>query len=193
MPSAGKVPLSARSWTSSCLPRLDDRSRAIQNLGGIANVTFLPRNCTADDVISFDCGPANMVIDRLVARLSQGRELFDEDGRRAARGEVSPELLAELLAHPYFERKPPKTSRGPEDFGEDFVDKLMRSAAKLSLREDSMVSTATQLTVEAIARHYERYLPHLPDEVVLTGGGAHNLEIRRRLARQAASFRDAAP
>ena len=144
-------------------------------------MTFLPRNCTADDVISFDCGPANMVIDRLVARLSQGRELFDEDGRRAARGEVSPELLAELLAHPYLERKPPKTSRGPEDFGEDFVDKLMRSAAKLSLREDSMVSTATQLTVEAIASHYERYLPHLPDEVVLTGGGAHNLEIRRRL------------
>ena len=161
--------------------RLDDRSRAIQNLGGIANVTFLPRHCTARDVISFDCGPANMVIDRLVSRLTHGRELFDEDGRRAARGDVSPELLAALSTHPYLRREPPKTSRGPEDFGEEFVDQLIASAAALSLTDDSMVSTATQFTIECIAGHYERYFPYLPDEVVLTGGGAHNLEIRRRL------------
>jgi anhydro-N-acetylmuramic acid kinase len=161
--------------------RLDDRSRAIQNLGGIANVTFLRRNCTTDDVISFDCGPANMVIDRLVARFSHGRQLFDEDGRRAARGEVNAELLADLLTHPYLKRNPPKTSRGPEDFGEGFVDQLIHSAAALSLTEDSVISTATQFTVECIADHYERFLPYLPDEVVLTGGGAHNLEIRRRL------------
>ncbi len=161
--------------------RLDDRSRAIQNLGGIANVTFLPRNCRAEDVISFDCGPANMVMDRLVARLTRGRQLFDEDGRRAARGDVSTELLAELLTHPFLEREPPKTSRGPEDFGEEFVDGLIRSAGALCLSDDSMVSTATQFTVECVASHYERYFPYLPDEVVLTGGGAHNLEIRRRL------------
>ena len=161
--------------------RLDDRSRAIQNLGCIANVTFLPRNCTAGDVISFDCGPANMVIDRLVARLTEGRELLDEDGRRAARGGVSPELLAELLTHPYLKREPPKTSRGPEDFGEEFVDQLIESSAALSLSDDAMVSTATQFTIECVASHYEQYFPYLPDEVVLTGGGAHNPEIRRRL------------
>jgi len=160
---------------------LDGRSRAIQNLGGIANVTFVPRDCTAEDVVSFDCGPANMVIDRLVARLTDGRQLFDEDGRRAARGAVNADLLGELLAHPYLKRDPPKTSRGPEDFGEDFVDRLVQLAAALSLSEDSMISTATQYTVECIADHYERYFPYLPDEVVLTGGGAHNLEIRRRM------------
>ena len=144
-------------------------------------MTFLPRDCAAEDVISFDCGPGNMVIDRLVARLTQGRQTFDADGERAARGEVSAELLADLLTHPYLKRVPPKTSRGPEDFGEDFVGQLINSAAALGLSEDSMISTATQFTVECIADQYERYLPQLPDEIVLAGGGAHNLEIRRRL------------
>jgi anhydro-N-acetylmuramic acid kinase len=161
--------------------RLDDRSRAIQNLGGIANVTFLGRNCSAEDVISFDCGPANMVVDRLVAHFTGGEAEYDKDGERAARGRVSEELLAELLEHPFLRRDPPKTSRGPEDFGEEFVKELIRSAEALALTEDSMISTATQFTVECMADHYERYFPYLPDEVVLTGGGAHNLEIRRRL------------
>lgn len=161
--------------------RLNDRSRAIQNLGGIANVTYLPRYCSADDVMSFDTGPANMVIDRLVARLTQGRQTFDENGGRAARGGVNSEIMAELMTHPFLEREPPKTSRGPEDFGEEFVEQLMVSAAALSLTEDSMISTATQYTVECIADAYERFLPFLPDEIILTGGGAHNLEIRRRL------------
>jgi anhydro-N-acetylmuramic acid kinase len=164
--------------------RLDDRARAIQNLGGIANVTFIPRNCTAEGVLSFDCGPANMVIDKLVAQLTHGRELYDEDGKRAARGEVSTELLADLMTHPYLRRDPPKTSRGPEDFGDDFVEGLISSASALSLSEDSMVATATQFTVECIADHYERYFPYLPDEIVLAGGGAHNLEIRRRLGQR---------
>ena len=91
------------------------------------------------------------------------------------------ELLAELMTHPFLKRRPPKTSRGPEDFGEEFVEQLIRSAKALSLSDDSMISTATQYSVETIADAYERFLPLLPDEIVLTGGGAHNLEIRRRL------------
>lgn len=161
--------------------RLDDRARVIQNLGGIANLTFVPPHCAPEDLISFDCGPANMVIDRLITRLTHGRSAFDEDGRRAAQAPVSAELLVELMAHPFLRKQPPKTSRGPEDFGESFVERLLASARQLALNENTMISTATQYTVECMADAYERFLPRLPDEVVLAGGGAHNLEIRRRL------------
>ena len=161
--------------------RLDDRSRAIQNLGGIANVTFLGRNCSAEDVISFDCGPANMVVDRLVAHFTGGEAEYDKDGepRGSWSGKRGTPRRTSRASVP--EKGSPEDLRGPEDFGEEFVKELIRSAEALALTEDSMISTATQFTVECMADHYERYFPYLPDEVVLTGGGAHNLEIRRRL------------
>jgi len=162
--------------------RLDDRARAIQNLGGIANVTYLPSNSTLDDLLAFDCGPANMVIDRLTAIFTDGRELYDEDGRRAERGTVHPELLAKLMQHPYLAIPPPKTSRGPEEFGEEFVRRLLADAQAFALAPDDILATATQYSVECMADHYVRFFPRLPDEVVLTGGGAHNLSLRRRLA-----------
>jgi anhydro-N-acetylmuramic acid kinase len=173
---------------------LDGRARAIQNLGGIANVTYLPEDCRLDQVLSFDCGPANMVIDRLIARFTGGRELYDEDGARAARGTPNEALLRRMLAHPYLALPPPKTSRGPEDFGEPFVDWLLAEAAPLGLDEDSILATATQYSVECMARHYERFFPALPDEVVLTGGGAHNRTLvqgmRERLPSCAIRFHD---
>jgi anhydro-N-acetylmuramic acid kinase len=162
--------------------QLDDRSRAIQNLGGIANVTYLPSRCTLDDLLAFDCGPANMVIDRLITTFTDGHELYDVDGKRAERGTVHRALLAKLMQHPYLALTPPKTSRGPEEFGEAFVRDLLHEARKHNLEEDDILATATQYSAECMADHYERFFPQLPDEVVLTGGGAHNLSLRRRLS-----------
>jgi anhydro-N-acetylmuramic acid kinase len=161
--------------------RLDDRARAIQNIGGIANVTYLPSRCTLDQLRSFDCGPGNMVIDRLIAQFSGGRQLYDPDGARAARGTVHEELLAKLLTHPYLALEPPKTSRGPEEFGEPFVHWMLEEADLFTLDEDAIIATATQYSAECIAGHYERFFPRLPHEVVLTGGGAHNKSLVQRL------------
>ena len=109
------------------------RPRIIQNIGGIGNLTFLPPRATLGDVIAFDTGPGNMVMDALVAALTRGRQTFDRDGRLAARGRVSEKLLAEMLSHPFLRRRPPKTT-GREEFGELFVGRLLSSARRLRLR-----------------------------------------------------------
>ena len=96
------------------------RPRIVQNIGGIGNLTFLPPRAELDDVIAFDTGPGNMVMDAVVAALTRGRQTFDRDGRWAARGQVSEKLLAEMMAHPFLRRRPPKTT-GREEFGEMFV------------------------------------------------------------------------
>jgi anhydro-N-acetylmuramic acid kinase len=160
---------------------IDDRVRAIQNIGGIANVTYLPSRCTLEEVQSFDCGPGNMMIDCLVAHYTRGQELYDRDGHRADRGRVHEGLLAELQTHPYLALTPPKTSRGPEEFGEPFVAQTLERAAQLGLEPDDVIATATQYSVECMSSHYERFFAVMPDEVVLTGGGAHNKSLVARL------------
>jgi anhydro-N-acetylmuramic acid kinase len=159
----------------------DGLSRAIQNIGGIANVTFLAAEPDLDRVISFDTGPGNMVIDRLTVHVTAGAELFDEHGGRAAQGAVDAGLLERMLQHPYLQLEPPKTSRGPEEFGDEFLETILDVAAASGISESDLFATVTQYTAECMALHYERWFPHLPDEVVLTGGGAHNKEIVRRL------------
>lgn len=146
---------------------------AVQNLGGIGNVTFIPAGGGPADVLAFDTGPANMVIDGLVGLLTVGRERYDRDGVRAARGRVDRRLLDELLADPYFARRPPK-STGREHFGATYVASLRRRGAALGLGDDDLVATATALTAESIARAYRDFLPAPPARVVLCGGGARN-------------------
>ena len=101
------------------------RPRIVQNVGGIANLTFLPPCAKLADIIAFDTGPGNMVTDAVVAALTHGRQTFDCDGRLAARGQVSEKLLRELMAHPFLRRRPPKTT-GREEFGERFVGGCLR-------------------------------------------------------------------
>ena len=149
------------------------RSRAVQNIGGIANVTYLPSAATLDDVAAFDTGPGNMVIDHLVGRITNGRRRFDRDGRLAAGGKVNGPLLKELLKHPYLRRRPPKTC-GREQFGAEFSDALLRSGLRRGLGGRDIIATATAFTAECVARAYRRFLPAPPDEVILCGGGAAN-------------------
>lgn len=152
----------------------DRRGRAVQNIGGIANVTFLPRGTDLDGVRSFDTGPGNMVIDAVVQALTGGREAFDRDGQLAAAGRVQDGLLAELLRHPYLALPLPKTT-GREDFGAPLVARVLRRAEELGVRGPDLVATVTALTAESIAMHYRRELqPGALDEVILYGGGAHN-------------------
>lgn len=151
------------------------RSRAVQNIGGIANVTYLPAGAGIDDVLSFDTGPGNMVVDAVVRALSGERLAYDEDGAWAARGRPDRELLGDLMNHPYVARPLPKTT-GREDFGQPFADAVLRDAARRGVSDEDLLATVTAYTVECISLHYQRDLAPLRgvDEVILYGGGAHN-------------------
>jgi anhydro-N-acetylmuramic acid kinase len=148
------------------------RSRAVQNIGGIANVTYLPAGCDVNDIIAFDTGPGNMIIDGIVSMLSRGKQKFDRGGKIAARGTVNKNLLKSLLRHPYFRRRPPK-STGREEFGIGYCEALYRKTKKLMPAED-IIATVTAFTATSIIEAYRKFLPRIPDEVILCGGGAHN-------------------
>ena len=148
-------------------------ARAVQNIGGIANVTFLPADCKQDDIIAFDTGPGNMVIDGIMNLITGGKKRCDTDGKMAARGTVDKRLLGELLRHPFFRRRPPK-STGREEFGADFAERIYRRAGRKSLADADIVATVTALTARSIAQAYRRFLSPMPDELILCGGGSHN-------------------
>jgi anhydro-N-acetylmuramic acid kinase len=148
--------------------RAPGRRRALQNIGGIANVTLVGE--TLADLIAFDNAPGNMPLDAVARAASRGAEAFDRDGKRAARGSIDAALLAELNRHPYLVQPPPK-STGRELFGKDFVYPLL---ARYEDRKDDLLATLTRFCAEAIARSYRELLPTLPDEVFVSGGGALN-------------------
>ncbi|MBA2447853.1 MAG: anhydro-N-acetylmuramic acid kinase [Chloroflexi bacterium] len=152
----------------------DERqSRAIQNIGGIGNVTWVPVGGRADEALAFDTGPGNVLIDHAIWRLTDGTQRFDRDGALAGSGSVDQAVLGELLGHPYFAQRPPKTT-GRELFGAQFVDPLIDRAERRGLSVADVVATLTAFTAHSIADQYHRFLPAPPDEVVIGGGGSQN-------------------
>jgi anhydro-N-acetylmuramic acid kinase len=148
-------------------------SRAVQNIGGIANVTFLPRGCKQHNIVAFDTGPGNMVIDSVIRLISDGRRRFDSGGKIAAQGTVNKRLLSKMLRHPFLKRRPPK-STGREEFGISFANKIYKQAAERSIANADIVATVTAFTAKSIALAYHEFLPVIPDEVILCGGGSRN-------------------
>ena len=153
-------------------------NRAIQNIGGIANVTFLPVNSGADKIIAFDTGPGNMIIDGLMTLLKNKK--YDNHGNLAAKGQVHQSVLNSLLKHPYLRKSPPKTC-GREEFGLQFCQSLYDSAMADKISAADCVATATAFTARTIAGAYRRFLPVMPDEIVLCGGGARNRTLVKML------------
>jgi len=146
-------------------------NRLLLNIGGIANVTVLPKNCSVDNVIAFDTGPGNMVVDSLMHEF-YGKP-FDTGGRTASSGAVSLDLFRWMARHPYLRTRPPK-STGREEFGRDFVTTLMRQGKEYD-RED-IIATASQFTAFAVYDAYKRFVSkHMhAEEVIVSGGGALN-------------------
>lgn len=155
--------------------RSDEKSRCMLNLGGIANITWLPRGCAREEVLAFDTGPGNMVLDSLAHTFSGGERRFDEGGALALSGKPHGALLGKLLAHPYFKLAPPK-STGREEFGEKFAAKILRQGGRLGLSEAEIMATAVGLTTEAVALACREHLTSgaPADEVVASGGGVRN-------------------
>ncbi len=147
------------------------RGRVALNIGGIANITAIPPGAEPGDVMAFDTGPGNMVIDALVGELTAGRERFDRGGRIAARGRVNQALLDGILADRYYRERPPKTA-GREQYGAEFIARLKQAGLPLT----DLIATATALTPAAIAAGIERFVrPRMRvDEIIAAGGGVHN-------------------
>lgn len=159
--------------------------RALQNIGGIANVTFLPPADRSDLApLAFDTGPGNMLIDDAGRRATDGRLNYDEDGRLALQGKVHEPLLAELLAHPYLQQTPPKTT-GREVFGRQLGEELWQRAVQMRLAPEDLVATLTAFTAESIAHAYRTFLPAQPHEIIVSGGGARNPALMQMLRERA--------
>jgi anhydro-N-acetylmuramic acid kinase len=152
------------------------RARILQNIGGIGNLTLIPPASGSDNLLAFDTGPGNMVIDALMQQLFHKR--YDSNGKTAALGRVLDKPLAAALQHPYFHAKPPK-SAGREEFGSAYAEKLLSACRKSGGIEQDAIATATALTVESIAHSFEHFVrPKLkrgtPVDYIVSGGGAKN-------------------
>jgi len=143
------------------LLRHPERARIALNIGGIANITVIPANARPEDVVAFDTGPGNMVMDALAPP-------FDRDGAQARTGQINKALLEDLLEDPYYRREPPKTC-GREQYGAEFIR-----------RTGIDVTTAAELTIRTIALAVQRY--PATQEVIVSGGGAHNRYLMERLS-----------
>lgn len=152
--------------------------RVALNIGGIANISVIPAAAKRDDVIAFDTGPGNMVMDALAAHHTQGVEHCDRDGRIASTGWIQERLLESMLSDPYFALDPPKTA-GREQFGRDYANGLIATGLPLP----DLIATATELTARSIAQAITRSVSKEGRfrEVIASGGGVHNLHLMRRL------------
>ena len=157
--------------------------RVLANLGGIANVTAIPAGSRVEELLAFDTGPGNMVIDACMRRLF-GRE-FDEDGAVAASGRVVRSEVDRVMQGPYFAAAPPK-SCGREEFGAAFCERLIAGCRSAGANDADVVATATALTVASIVSAYEQFVMERMAitkgvEFVVAGGGVRNDTLMRWL------------
>lgn len=157
-------------YTEYLLYRSETKTVALQNIGGIGNITILPKGCRPEDVIAFDTGPGNMVIDALVSHYSGGKLRYDDGGSMAAKGKTVPELERFFLSDPYLYQPAPK-STGRERYGEAFIKEILRIADSYGISAEDVVCTATWYTAEAIRRSMEG---RNVGSLVVGGGGSHN-------------------
>ena len=174
-------------WPDQLLFSDFDRPRALQNLGGMANLTWLPAASTREPVFAFDTGPGVALIDTASELATGGRRTFDLDGEMAAAGEVDTDLLARLMTHPFL-RQPPPRSTGREVFGSTFVQELVRELEPRTPRAwTDLIATLTAFTAASIADAYRHWLPPRGvSEVLLAGGGALNPVLAEMIASELA-------
>lgn len=156
-------------YSEFVLYRDTDRTRLLQNIGGIGNVTVIPKGAQMTDVIAFDTGPGNMIIDELCRYFYQ--QAYDNDGVHAGKGKVHPGLLRELMEHPFIKKTYPKTT-GREDFGVEYTTALIEQW-KHRIEPNDLIATATQFTACSIAENVRPFVDTKTD-LVIGGGGSYN-------------------
>ncbi|MEA3007887.1 MAG: anhydro-N-acetylmuramic acid kinase [Acidobacteriaceae bacterium] len=161
------------------------RGRVLQNLGGIGNLTALPPKAGPLQVVAFDTGPGNMVIDQLMQQLFGKR--FDRGGKTGARGTVIKPVVSARLREPFFAARPPKTA-GREQFGSDYTIRFLEACRKAGGSPEDAIASATALTAESVALAYSSFLfktmRKAPVDFIVSGGGARNLTLMQMLHEQ---------
>jgi len=162
-------------YTEYIIYRDKNRNIALQNIGGISNVTVIPANASLNEVFAFDNGPGNMIIDEVVVRITKGKQRYDKDGEMAREGRVNNSLLEYLMDDKYFKQPLPKTT-GREYFGSSYVDRLMDKAEDMGVRGKDLIATVTAFTAKAIVESYKYYIlsKYRLDKVIVGGGGSYN-------------------
>jgi anhydro-N-acetylmuramic acid kinase len=166
------------------------KSRAIQNLGGIGNVTYLPSRQQLDwqdRILGWDTGPGNALIDLAVQKLTNGRETFDRYGSWAAKGSPDRQLVEKWLKQDFFKMLPPK-STGRELFGEAYLESCWQDAQIEKLSTQDWLATISELTIASIVHSYRCFLPQMPEQIMLCGGGSRNLYLKERLQTELSSI-----
>ena len=164
------------------------KRRCIQNLGGIGNVTYLPPYKQEDweqAISGGDTGPGNALLDGAVQQLTDGKQTYDRNGEWAAQGKPCQALVNRWLEHDFFRLPPPK-STGRELFSEVYLHQCWQEAQEMQLNAADWLATLTEFTVVSVVHHYRTFLPEMPDEVLLCGGGSRNLYLKERLQHQLA-------
>ncbi len=156
--------------------------RCIQNIGGISNLTYLPprQGNWLEAICGWDTGPGNTLLDLAVNHFSNGSQTYDCNGSWARQGTVCSELLQQWLEQDFFQIAPPK-STGRELFGWDYIQQCLVQSQAYRLTPADLLATLTEFTVASIVDSYRRFLPQMPDEVLLCGGGSRNLYLKERL------------
>jgi anhydro-N-acetylmuramic acid kinase len=161
------------------------RGRVLQNLGGVGNLTALPANSGPLQVVAFDTGPGNMVIDQLMQELF-GKP-FDRGGKKGAGGEVLEPVVEALLREPFFQLRPPK-SAGREQFGSDYAARFLEACRSAGGSPEDTIASATALTARSVGLAYSSFLfksmHHTPVDFVVSGGGARNQTLMQMLREQ---------
>lgn len=158
------------------------QSSCIQNIGGIGNVTYMPPR---DDnwltkICAWDTGPGNSLLDLAVQHLTDGAKTYDENGAWAASGTPCHPLVEQWLKQEYFHLLPPK-STGRELFGVTYLHQCLKDAEAYQLSSADILATLTELTAASIVHSYVTFLPEMPQQVLLCGGGSRNLYLKKRL------------
>ncbi len=149
------------------------RTVALQNLGGIGNITILPQGGGLTDIVAFDTGPGNMVMDALTTIITDNTSRFDCNGELAAAGTIQTDLLNWMLDDPYLSEPIPKTT-GRERYGAAYVDALVKTARRMRISMIDTLATANRFTAETIRVGIERYCAIKPTRMVVGGGGSLN-------------------
>ena len=161
--------------------RSETKCIALQNIGGIGNITCLPPACKPEEVFAFDTGPGNMVMDAVYGAITHGEKRFDEGGAFAAKGQVHQPLLNLMMDDEYVRRQPPKTT-GREYYGPAYVERITAEAKAQCLTDEDLMATVTAFTAATIAYSVEHFFPVKPDELIIGGGGSMNATLLKDIA-----------
>jgi anhydro-N-acetylmuramic acid kinase len=157
--------------------RNDESNLVFQNIGGISNLTYLKKKTTLDDILSFDCGVGNIMIDYFVNKYFN--QPYDDGGKIALSGKIIPEIYNELIKDDFITASPPK-STGREAYSESFMDEIAMKFHFDKYNHNDIITTITEITVYGIAYNYQNFLPEI-NKIIVSGGGSHNNYIMSRL------------